>query len=108
MYFRQTSCLVDILRRPRDVVLTVISCLRASWKNYWMRGGVTVTNTAGQSSGIEKKLESEVLYVSSVVSKILEDSFPGRQVSVQARLEGSPQAAFSFLEKQILKTGKDN
>lgn len=105
MYFRQTACLVEILRRPRDVVLTVFSRLRARWKIFRSGTGVTVADVVKQSPEIKKRLENEGLFVASLVSRIVEDSFPGKQVAVQARLKGDPQAALNFLKQQFLKPG---
>jgi len=101
MYFRQTACLVEILRRPRDVVLTVVSRLRARWKIFRTGTGVTVTSAVKQMPKIEEGLENEALFVASLVSGIVEDSFPGKQVVVKARLKGDPQAALKFLRRRF-------
>jgi len=67
---------------------------------------VSVNGTMEQSSKIDQKLEREALFVASLVSKIVEDSFPGRQVTVQARVKGNPQNAVSFLKQHIQESGK--
>ena len=105
MYFRHTTCLLEILRRPRDVVLTVVSRLRTGWKIFRKKSSVKVTGTVVQSGREEKRLENEALFVASLVSKIVEDAFPGRQVAVRARLKGNPQAAVRLLRHQFPRPG---
>jgi len=106
MYFRHTTYLLEILRRPRDVVLTVVSRLRTGWKIFRKGSSVKATGSEEPSSGIDKKLEEEALFVASLLSKMVDESFPGRQVAVQARVEGNPQAAVRFLKHQLLESGK--
>jgi hypothetical protein len=108
MFFRQTHCLVEILRRPRDVVITIISRLRAGWKTLRSGTGVTITGGVKETGEVEKRLERDALYAASLVSRIVEDTFPGRKVAVQARLKGNPQPALNFLKQQFLKPGNDN
>ena len=106
MYFRHTTYLLEILRRPRDVVLTVVSRLRTGWKIFRKGSSVKATGSEVPSSGIDIKLEDEALFVASLLSKIVDESFPGRQVAVRARVEGSPQAAARFFKHQLLESGK--
>lgn len=105
MYLRHTTCLLTILRRPRDVVLTVVSRVRARWRAFRIGARATVTARVKQSSGLEPGLEREALFVASLVSKIVDDAFPGRQVAVHANVKGSPQTAERFLKQQFSKPG---
>lgn len=101
MFFRQAHGFIKILRQPRDVVVTVISRLRARWRTFRPTARVTITGGANLSGATGKKLESEALFATSLVTKIIEDSFPGRKVGVCARLKGNPQPASDLLEQHF-------
>lgn len=70
-----------------------------------MGAGVSVTGTEQQSAKIETRLETEALFVASLVSKVVDDAFPGRQVAVRARVSGNSQPAENFLKQQFSKPG---
>jgi hypothetical protein len=70
--------------------------------------GAGVSVTAEQPSIIDKRLERESLFVTSLVSKMVDDAFPGRQVAVQARVKGNQQTAVGVLKYHFLESGKSD
>ena len=106
MFFRQTHCLVKILRRQCDVVVTIVSRLRARWKTSQSEIVVMTTSTEKRLDELEKRLESEVRFVTSLVSGIVENALPGRKVTIRARLKGDRQPALRFLNGQLAEPGK--
>ena len=106
MSFQQVTSFVKVLRRPRDVVITIVSRLRARWRSFRSGTRLAPEGTLVQFDDLEKRLESEVRFVTSVVSGIVENTFPGRDVSIRARLTGDRQPALRFLNGHLAESAK--
>ena len=108
MYSQQVTSFVKLLRRPRDVVITIVSRLRARWMSFRSGNRVAPEGKLVQFDDLEKRLESEVRFVTSVVSGIVENTLPGRDVSIRARLKGDRQLALRFLNGYLAESAKSD
>ena len=103
---QQVTSVVKILRRPRDVVITIVSRLRARWRSFRSGTRVVPEGTSVQFDDLEKRLQNEVRFVTSVVSGIVENTLPGRDVTIRARLKGDLQPALRFLNGHLAESAK--
>lgn len=99
MYLRRAQYLIGILRRPRNVIVTIMSWLRARWEIHQSDPEIAISITVEGSDDSREKLEREMLSVAPLVSTIFEESMPRGRVTVQVQLEGDRKPAAEFLRK---------